>query len=122
MAASTDAAVDPLDRTYLQKNYFDLGCGDVLVSVCRLYLDSAPRKIEQLQHLLQRNDAEPVISLLHGLKGESGSVGAQQVMALAATLEKAARGGDLESVRTALPDLKQQLQQVVSVITREFLS
>lgn len=122
MAVSTDTAADPLDRTYLQKNYFALGCGDVLVSVCNIYLESAPQKIKQLHQLLLHNDSGPVISLLHGLKGESGSVGARYVMALAAELEKAARADDLDTVRRALPDLELLLQQVITVITQEILS
>jgi HPt (histidine-containing phosphotransfer) domain-containing protein len=112
---------DPLDRIYLQKNYLSLGCGDVLLNVYQIYLKSAPLKLEQLKSLLLQTtpELEPVISLAHGLKGESGSVGARFVMAAAAAMEKAARVGDLAEVHRLMPTLEAQLQQTVTVIQRE---
>lgn len=110
---------DPLDREYLRKNYIALGCGDVLTDVYKIYLESAPLKLQQIRELLGRGEQEQVIKLAHGLKGESGSVGGRFIMAAAAALEKAARAGSLEEARQLLPDLELQLQRIILAIQNE---
>jgi HPt (histidine-containing phosphotransfer) domain-containing protein len=117
--AQSPLAEDPLDREYQHKNYVALGCGDVLLEVYRIYLESAPQKLAQLQSLLQQSELESVIRLAHGLKGESGSVGGRSVMVAAAAMEKAARAGNLEEARRLLPELELQLQRTVTVIQQE---
>ena len=108
-----------LDREYHRKNYHDLGCSDVLLDVYRIYLESAPMKIEQLRSVLQTEDLPQIISLSHGLKGESGSVGGRFIMATAAEMEKAGRAGDLEAARRLLPELEKQLQSIIAAIKQE---
>ena len=110
---------DPLDREYHHKNYLALGCSDVLLDVYRIYLESAPLKAEQLCSCLEAGDLDQAISLSHGLKGESGSVGGRFIMATAAAMERAARGGDLQAARALLPELEHQLQRVVAAIQQE---
>lgn len=110
---------DPLDREYHRKNYLALGCGDVLQDVYRIYLESAPLKIEQLRAVLQIGDLPQIISLSHGLKGESGSVGGHFIMVTAAEMEKAGRAGDLEAARRLFPELEEQLQSIIAAIQQE---
>lgn len=110
---------EPLDREYHQKNYIDLGCGDVLLDVYQIYLESAPLKVKQLRNIIQAGDFEQIVSLSHGLKGESGSIGGHLIMAVAAAMEKAARAGDLEETSRLLPELEHQLQRVVAAINQE---
>jgi len=110
---------DLLDREYHRKNYHDLGCSDVLLDVYRIYLESAPKKIRQLQPLVEQKELEPVIALAHGLKGESGSVGGRVIMAAAAAMEMAARAGDLQEVRRLMPELELQLQRTMAAIELE---
>lgn len=123
-ADSAPAAPDTLpdnllDREYHRKNYHDLGCSDVLLDVYRIYLESAPLKIQQLLPLVQQGKLEPVITLAHGLKGESGSVGGRLIMATAAAVEVAARAGDLQEVRRLMPELELRLQQTIEAIELE---
>ncbi len=110
---------DPLDREYLQKNYHALGCSDVLIDVYKIYLESAPLKLKQIAPLLQEGKLESIISLAHGLKGESGSVGGRFIMAIAAAMEKAARTGNLEEARRLMPELEKQLNNIIKVIQQE---
>lgn len=119
MAEQESLLEDPLDREYHHKNYLALGCGDVLLDVYRIYLESAPLKVQHLSSLLQAADLEQIVGVVHGLKGESGSVGGRFIMATAAEMEKAARAGDLQGARTLLPELEQQLQRVVAAIQQE---
>lgn len=110
---------DPLDREYLHKNYLSLGCGDVLLDVYRIYLESAPLKLEQIRTLLSQAQLDGLVGIAHGLKGESGSVGGRCVLAAAAALERAARAGDLDEARRLLPELEQQFQRLVAAIEQE---
>jgi HPt (histidine-containing phosphotransfer) domain-containing protein len=119
MSPQETVSEDPLDREYHHKNYLALGCGDVLLDVYRIYLESAPMKIEQLRSVLQTGDLPQAISLSHGLKGESGSVGGRFIMATAAEMEKAVRAGDLEAARRLLPELEKQLQSIIAAIQQE---
>ncbi len=114
-----DPKEDPLDREYLRKNYHALGCSDVLLDVYKIYLESAPLKLAQIIPLLQEGKLESVISLAHGLKGESGSVGGRLIMATAAAMEKAARSGDLEEAIRLLPELEKQLNNTIEAIQQE---
>lgn len=110
---------DPFDREYHRKNYHALGCSDVLMDVYRIYLESAPQKLEQLKILAQQAELEQIVPLAHGLKGESGSVGGRFIMATAAALEKAARNNDLQEVSRLMPELELQLQRIIAAIERE---
>jgi two-component system, sensor histidine kinase and response regulator len=119
MTAQESLSEDPLDRVYHHKNYLSLGCSDVLLDVFRIYLESAPLKAEQLRTSLGTGNLDQAISLSHGLKGESGSVGGRFIMATAAEMEKAARAGDLQAARALLPELEHQLQRVIAAIQQE---
>jgi HPt (histidine-containing phosphotransfer) domain-containing protein len=120
-SVSTESAVtdDLLDREYHRKNYHDLGCSDVLLDVYRIYLESAPQKIDQLRPLVEQGKLEPIITLAHGLKGESGSIGGRLIMAAAAAMELAARAGDLHEVQRLMPELELQLQRTIAAIELE---
>lgn len=117
--ASVLLSEELLDREYHQKNYHALGCSDVLLDVYRIYLESAPQKLEQLHSLVREADLASIIAVAHGLKGESGSVGGRLITAAAAALEKAARSGDLPEVRRLMPELEQQLQRTLAAIEQE---
>lgn len=114
---------DPMDREYQKKNYTDIGCEDVLADVSRIYAESAPAKLVQIRQLIQAGstDLTPLVSVAHGLKGESGSVGAKHVTALAAAVEKAARQGDIGEAGRLLPELERELARALKVIELEFM-
>lgn len=113
----TDAA--PLDRAYQQKNYHELGCGDILLEVYRIFLDSAPQKLTHLQQLLEQGEMQQVFAVAHALKGEAGSIGGRLVMAAAAELERLARAGDTAASLAMMPQLEQQLKITVTAIMQE---
>lgn len=114
------ATDDPLDRDYLERNYLALGCADVLADVVKLYLESHTVKLHALQERLAEGSSEELTKLAHGLKGESGSVGARFVMAIAAAIEQAARRNNREEIARLLPELKHEMTRVREVFQREF--
>lgn len=113
-------ADDPLDRGYLERNYLALDCADVLADVVAMYLESSVEKLAGLHDALTTAQLADLARLAHGLKGESGSVGAHYVSECAAALEQSARQGDLEGCRRTLPLLKHELERVIAVLRQEF--
>lgn len=109
----------PLDHAYQQKNYHDLGCGDILLEVYRIFMDSAPHKLTQLQQLLEQGELQQAFAIAHALKGEAGSIGGRLVMTAAAEVEKLARAGNLAAALALIPQLEQQLKITVNAILRE---
>lgn len=113
-------ADDPLDRDYLDRNYLALGCADVLVDVVAMYLESAPEKLAALHEALAAGHCAELVKVAHGLKGESGSVGARHVVALAAAVEQSARQGDLAACRDSIPELERELERVTNMLKQEY--
>jgi HPt (histidine-containing phosphotransfer) domain-containing protein len=64
--------------------------------VVTIFADDAPRQIAALRAALATREARAVERAAHRLKGTASGVGAVALAAAAATLEHAARAGDLE--------------------------
>jgi HPt (histidine-containing phosphotransfer) domain-containing protein len=96
----------------------------VLADVSRIYAESAPAKLVLIRQMIQAGGADltQLVTVAHGLKGESGSVGAKFVTAQAAAMEKAARKGDLDEARRLLPDLEIELARALKAIETEFMA
>lgn len=110
---------DPFDREYLRKNYLDLGCGDVLQDVFRIFQESSLIKLEGLRTALEAGAHQELFTIAHGLKGESGSVGGCHVSLLASKIEQAARAGDITEVRQLFANLERELKRLLAAIARE---
>lgn len=110
---------DPFDREYLRKNYLELGCGDVLHDVFRIFQESSLVKLEGLRKALEAGEQQELLSIAHGLKGESGSVGGRRLSALASAMEQSARAGNIAEIRCLLPDLERELERLLGAIARE---
>lgn len=118
---SASVSDDTLDRDYLERNYLALGCADVLVDVVAMYLESVPCKLDSLKAALAAGDGGQFARLIHGLKGESGSVGAHLVAARAAALEQCVRQGNLAACQSGMPELERDLQRTMAVLQQEFI-
>ncbi len=68
--------------------------------------------LEELQIVSQNEDAEQVIQEAHRLRGIAGNLGAKQVQQLTATIEQAARQGDIVSVVKSIELLPQAVGRV----------
>lgn len=112
---------EPLDHDYIDRNYIKLGCADVLKDVIQIFIDSAPEKVENIKLSSAKSEYTFLAKYAHGLKGESGSVGARLVNRLAAAIEHAARREDLEEARNLIPELEAELQRAMETLTREYL-
>jgi CheY-like chemotaxis protein/anti-sigma regulatory factor (Ser/Thr protein kinase) len=86
---------------------------DALVSnVLDTFLADMPRQIKSLIHFVEAADVPAAQQQAHKIKGSSSNVCAAALCDLAAGMESAAMAGDLAELRTSLPTLQKQLQQL----------
>jgi len=70
---------------------------DIYLPMLRSYIANTPETLEKLRSVTGENLSDYVISV-HGLKGTSAGIGAEDVRAQALELENLSRSGDLQSV------------------------
>ncbi len=95
--------------------------GEKLVSqMVRLFLTNAPTRMSQIRDGANGADAKEVEKGSHSLKSSAANLGAMRVHELCAAIEDAAEAGEVERIRSLLPDLEaayeaviQELQEVV---------
>jgi len=71
--------------------------------IAGLYLDMAPRMVQEAQSALGQGDAATVRQNCHTLKSSGANVGALEFSALCRQLEAAALDGDPETASALLP-------------------
>ncbi len=118
--ADTAAEPGPLDHDYINRNYIQLGCADVLKDVIDIFMESYPEKIIMLKKALENMATPELTKASHGLKGEAGSVGAMIVNRLAAATEQAARREDIDEVRRLIPELEKELARASEALKRDY--
>lgn len=119
-AVETGTGSGPLDHDYLNRNYIQLGCADVLKDVIDIFLESSPEKLACIKQAAGSGELTVLTKCAHGMKGESGSVGARIVNRLAAAIEQAARKDDIEGVRCLIPELETELQRAADALKRDY--
>jgi len=97
-----------------------MGDTDMARSIVAAFVDDVPRQLASLQACVAAHDTAAAVMQAHSMKGAASSVGAERLRHLAAELECAARGGDLEMVASRLPDLERELGQLDAVMNQAF--
>jgi CheY-like chemotaxis protein/nitrogen-specific signal transduction histidine kinase len=92
LSVGTEAA--PLDFAVFDRlRALERDAPGVLRELVDLYLGDTPGRVESLAAAAARGDVESLGSLAHGLKGSSGYIGAREVEALCAEIERLLRAG-----------------------------
>ncbi len=73
--------------------------GALLPQLLRTYRDDARTQIDKIRAAIDANDLPVVVSATHSLKSASFSIGADGIGTLCATMEAAARKGELTGGR-----------------------
>ncbi len=84
--------------------------------IARLYLDVAPRMVQEAQFALDLGDAATVRQTCHALKSSSANVGAMEYAALCGELEAAARDENLVTVSPLLPKFVESHEAIVEAL------
>ena len=92
------------------------GDPELLREIVSLFLDSSVDLLEQIREGLAAPDPRAVESAAHQLKGSSANFRAHRVQGLAAAVEEAARGADLQAAEVALPALEHALAELMAAL------
>lgn len=84
--------------------------------ILMVYVVDAPARVESLVKALNDDDTHQVIKFAHALKGISATIRAENITAIAESMERSARKGDLGTVKNKLPLIMDELQLVLENI------
>merc|ERR1712000_389557 len=83
---------------------------NLLDRVTDLYLSSTPCLLDKLKQSVTQNDLSAAQSEAHTLKGASGNIGAEQMMALFAAIEAAAKEQHEDEIQSLVEQLDSMYQ------------
>lgn len=101
-----------LDREILDELRDLLGV-DELHEITGTFIDQLGVQLQQLDRFAAESDLEEVARVAHSLKGGAGNLGASQLSAAAAAMERHARAGDAASFASGLTTLSALARQTV---------
>jgi HPt (histidine-containing phosphotransfer) domain-containing protein len=87
--------------------------GQLLRAFARM---SAP-DVDALRGAIERRDCPLAVQLAHRLRGASATLGAAQLAAVCARIERAARDGDIASLAGGVVELEAQYRRVLDHIS-----
>ena len=94
--------IDPKAQARLQ----EWGGPELLVQVIRLFLENAPKRLEQVRKGIADGSLKDAERGVHSLKSSAANVGAARVSRLAAAMEDLVAGGDGAALARNLPNLE----------------
>lgn len=103
-----------LDITRLEEAFEDDTAG--IAELLEMALETGRKHCAALGVAIASGDAAAAAKAAHGIKGSSGNIGANQVMAVAAELDQAARQGDLTGARERLAAIEEGYARVADEV------
>lgn len=97
------------------------GDEELLAEIVRLFVEDAPRLLQEIEAGIDASDAAAVSAAAHGLKGAAGNLSAAAVAEAARVLEMAGRQGAAPDLRVAQRQLRTAMQELDRVL-HQFLS
>lgn len=88
----------------------------ILAAMLRAFLRDVPRRVDNLAAYVVEGRLDAMAEEAHAIKGAAGVVTASRLTAIAAALEAAGRGGDLEGARARVNELLSETACCVSCI------
>ena len=85
---------------------------DLARTVIKAFLEDIPMQIEALRGYLETGDATSAERQAHTIKGASENLGGEALRVVAFEMEKAAKAGNLEYVKSLLPQLENQFTRL----------
>lgn len=76
------------------------------------FLENRKKDLVSLDLQVQANDSLAISQLAHKIKGSSASYGFAELSKMAAELEVAAKGSDMDSIRRIFPTMKNHLDNI----------
>ena len=92
---------------------------DVFRDIARVFLDDVPAGLDTLEQALGHRDADAVRRHAHSLRGSALDLGAASMAAVCYSIEHAAGGGLLETVRAEWPRLVRAVDEARAALEAE---
>ncbi len=109
-----DAGVPPLD---LRRALAWSGGKALLLELVGLFLEDAPRRLEELRAAVRAGDAPRAERVAHSIKGAAANLGAETARAVAEELETICREARLDGATDALGRLDGELGRVIAFLS-----
>ncbi|MFH0730021.1 MAG: Hpt domain-containing protein [Pseudomonadota bacterium] len=95
---------------------------DLVQTVVKAFLWDMPKQIEVMWKCLETGKTFEAERQAHSIKGAAANVGGERLCAVAFEMEKAARGENLDEVKSRMAKLGKELDMLTQAITREFIT
>jgi len=119
-----NAAVSPgpLDGEVLAtlRELQEEGEPDILEELFELFLKDTPTRLDAMREAVRQGDSEALRRAAHGQKGSSANLGAGQMEALCAELERKARGGAVKDAPALVTQLETEFARVGEAMEAEW--
>ncbi len=92
---------------------------DPLKELIELFLKDARPRLEKMEAAIAQKDNAGLIAAAHTLKGSASNLGARNLAALCASLEKIAKTGDLSEAANILLDVRSEFHEVEKSLIAE---
>ncbi len=114
-------AVEILDRTVIDglKELREPGQPDPLAELIHLFFRDAQPRLETMENAAGSEDLATLAANAHTLKGSASNLGARQLAAACAALEKLAKAGNASQARERFFEVKQELKKVEGILRAE---
>ncbi len=89
-----------------------MGDEESIGMVINTFLESTPQQIEALTGHAGVGNTESVHQQAHSIKGAAAAVGGEAMRRVAFEIEKAGRAGDMERVKTMIPQLQDRFAEL----------
>ena len=89
-----------------------MGDVDLIRTISTTFLTDMSEQIAQLNMVINDNDVGQAAAQAHKIKGASANVGGLALSAVALKMERAGKAGELDAVRSNLPELEQCFDQL----------
>jgi signal transduction histidine kinase/DNA-binding response OmpR family regulator/HPt (histidine-containing phosphotransfer) domain-containing protein len=93
------------------------GHHDLLIDMARDCLEDCPRRVEEIDGALVRNDASTLRRSAHTLKGSAQAMAADRVAAVAKSVESAARESSFGEAAALMPRLRAEVEHMMAELS-----
>ncbi len=95
------------------------GDAELMAQIIEIFLEETPPLVAQLADFLAHGNHENAFRAAHTIKGSSANLSAAKLVDAARAVELAARAGELDTARAALPALRAAAAQLFSTLAAE---
>ncbi len=92
------------------------GDAELLADISRIFIDGAPRHLEQIREALDARDPEALRRAAHALKGAAANFDAADLVGAARTLEEMGRTGEFAAAEASWNAVTVAMDRVVAIL------